>query len=456
MMMGGLAASAALSAQRPANFTPYQNQAVELLQQYIQINTSNPPGNELAAAQFFHRLFDAAHIPNTIYTFAPGRADIYARLEGDGSLPPIVLLSHMDVVKAMPSEWRAPPFSGRIVNRMIYGRGAMDMKDMGVFEAMVMLMAARERVPLKRSIIFLATGDEEVDDAGSAWLLAHHPELVRGAEYLITEGGANVIWPNGRRVYGIGVAEKAPLWLRLTAHGRGGHGSVPIADSAPNQLARALAKIVDWQPPARLIPAVAEYFKDIAPAEPQPLAGKFRHIEQSIKNPSFVKQLSGYPEFNTLIRDTVSLTEMQAGAQTNVIPTMASAVLDARLLPGSDPDDFIRELREVMGNDSITIERTEPFRAPNASPADTGLYRIIKSVVERDDPGAIVAPALNSGYTESQMYRPLGIACYGFTPVLVTPEIEATEHAPNERIPVDQVRRGVKMLYQIVTEVAAQ
>lgn len=456
MMLTGLAASAALPAQRPIDFTPYQNQAVKLLQQYIQINTSNPPGNELAAAQFFHRLFDMAHIPNSIYTFAPGRADIYARLEGDGSLPPIVLLSHMDVVKATPSEWRVPPFSGRIVNGMIYGRGAMDMKDMGVFEAMVMLMAAHERIPLKRNIIFLATGDEEVGDAGSAWLLAHHPELVRGAEYLITEGGANVIWPNGSRVYGIDVAEKAPLWLRLTARGRGGHGSVPIAGSAPNQLARALAKIVDWQPPARLIPAVAEYFKNIAPAEPQPLAGEFRHIERSMKDPSFAQRISSYPEFNTLIRDTVSLTEMRAGAQTNVIPTTASADLDARLLPGSNPDDFIRELREVMSNDAITIEMTQPFRAPNASSSDTLLYRIIKHVIERDDPGALVTPVLNSGYTESQMYRPLGITCYGFTPVLVTPEIEATEHAPNERIPAEQVRRGVEIFYQIVTEAAAQ
>lgn len=436
----------------PVDFKPYQDQAVSLLQQYIRIDTSNPPGNEMAAAQFFHRLFDAAHIPNTVYTFAPGRADFYAVLKGDGSLPPIVLLSHMDVVKAVPSEWRAPPFYGQIIDGMIYGRGAMDMKDMGVLEAMVMLIAAHEHALLKRNVVFLATGDEEVNDAGSAWLLAHHPELVRGAQYLITEGGSNIIWPHGARVYGIGVAEKAPLWLRLTARGRGGHGSVPIADSAPDQLARALSRIADWQPPARLIPPVVEYFKDIAPIEPAPLAGQFQHIERAIKKPAFLKRLSSAPEFNTLIRDTVSLTEMRAGAQTNVIPTTASADLDARLLPGSNPDHFLRELRGVIGNDSISIEKTAPFRPPNASPTDTSLYRIIKSVVERDDPGALVTPVLNSGYTESQMYRPLGITCYGFAPVLVTPEIEATEHAPNERVPVDQIRRGVKMLYQIVME----
>ncbi|MGH9353807.1 MAG: M20/M25/M40 family metallo-hydrolase, partial [Terriglobia bacterium] len=392
-----------------------------------------------------------------IYTFSPGRADIYAVLQGDGSLPPIVLLSHMDVVQAVPLEWRAPPFSGQIIDGMIYGRGAMDMKDMGVLEAMVMLIAARAHAPLKRNLIFLATGDEEVNDQGSAWLLDHHPELVRGAQYLITEGGSNVIWPmgpNGARIYGIGVAEKAPLWLRLTAHGRGGHGSVPISDSAPNQLARALCKIVDWQPPVRLIPAVAQYFESLAPVESQPLASKFRHISKSIKNPAFVRRLTRAPEFNTLIRDTVSLTEMRAGTQTNVIPGAASADLDVRLLPGSDPDNFLSQLRRVIGNGSITIEKTSPFRAPNASPTDTSLYRIIKSVVKSYDPGALVTPVLNSGYTESQMYRPLGIICYGFTPVLATPALEATEHAPNERVPVEQIRRGVKMLYQIVMEAA--
>ncbi|MGH9401394.1 MAG: M20/M25/M40 family metallo-hydrolase [Terriglobia bacterium] len=446
----------------PINFGPYQDQAVSLLQQYIRINTSNPPGNELAAAQFFHRLFDAAHIPNTVYMFAPGRADIYAVLRGAGSLPPIVLLSHMDVVQAVPSEWRAPPFSGQIIHGMIYGRGAMDMKDMGVMEAMVMLIAARERPNLKRNLIFLATGDEEVNDQGSAWLLDHHPELVRGAGYLITEGGSNVIrstGPNGAKIYGIGVAEKAPLWLRLTAHGRGGHGSIPIPDSAPNQLARALGRIIKWQPPVQLIPAVAEYFENIASTEPQPRSSEFRHISKSIKNPAFVQRLSRAPEFNYLIRDTVSLTGMRAGTQTNVIPSAASADLDVRLLPGSDPNKFIRQLRKVIGNGAITIEKTSDFRPPNASPTDTSLYRIIKSVVQSYDPGALVTPVLNSGYTESQMYRslgPHGIVCYGFTPVLVTAAIEATEHAPNERVPVDQIRRGVKMLYQIVMEAASK
>ncbi|MBI1983731.1 MAG: M20/M25/M40 family metallo-hydrolase, partial [Acidobacteria bacterium] len=218
----------------------YQDEAVELLQQYLRIDTSNPPGNELAAAEFFHRIFDKAGIPNTVYSYAPGRANIYAVVKGNGSLRPIVLLSHLDVVRAESPNWRVPPFSGEILEGEIYGRGALDMKNEGMTHAMLLLIAARERLPLKRDLIFLATADEEVGDTGSAWILEHYPELVRDAEYLITEGGANLVYPGRGTIYGIGVGEKAPFWIRMTATGPGGHGSMPIADSAAHRLARAM------------------------------------------------------------------------------------------------------------------------------------------------------------------------------------------------------------------------
>ena len=164
----------------------YQDEAVRLLQEYLRIDTSNPPGNEMRAAEFFKRLFDEAGIPNTVFPYSPGRANIFAILKGDGSERPMVLLNHMDVVHADPKSWRAPPFAGEIVNGELYGRGALDMKDEGLLQAMVLMIAWREHLPLKRDLIFLATADEEVDDTGSAWIIANHPELVRNAEYLIT------------------------------------------------------------------------------------------------------------------------------------------------------------------------------------------------------------------------------------------------------------------------------
>jgi acetylornithine deacetylase/succinyl-diaminopimelate desuccinylase-like protein len=428
----------------------YQDEAVKLMQEYLRIDTSNPPGNELAAAEFFHRLFDEAGIPNTVYESAPGRANLYAVIKGDGSLRPLVLLNHMDVVTAESRNWKVPPFSAEIVDGEIYGRGALDMKDEGLLQAMVMLIAARERLPLKRDLIFLATADEEVGGVGSAWMIENHPELLRGAEYLITEGGANLIYPGQGTIYGIGVGEKAPFWIRLTARGRGGHGSIPIANSATHRLARAMQRVVDWQTPLRLLPSVEQFFHEIARLQSEPRASQFRNIRNALRNPSFAKALTQDEDYNYLLRDTVSLTVLKGSEQTNVIPDAAYCELDVRLLPGQDPKVFLEQLRAVVADDQIQIEPLSRFRTPNASSTDTALYRIIEQVSHQDNPQALVVPSLNSGYTESQMYRPLGINCYGFAPIVITPELDGTQHAANERVPVEQIRRGVKVLYEVV------
>jgi acetylornithine deacetylase/succinyl-diaminopimelate desuccinylase-like protein len=438
------------------DWTGYQDETVKLLQEYLRIDTSNPPGNELKAAEFFHNLFDKAGIENTVYEYAPGRANIYAILKGDGTLRPLILLNHMDVVRADPKNWRAPPFAGEIVDGELYGRGAEDMKDEGLLQAMVMVIAAREHLPLKRDLIFLATADEEVADSGSAWILAHHPELVANAEYLITEGGSNLIDPDRKTFCGIGVAEKAPYWLRLVATGPGGHGSIPLADSAPDRLARAMCRVVNWQTPIHLLPSVEEFFRQISTTKKEPLASKFRRIRRSLKNPAFVKMITADENYNYMLRDTISLTVMKGSQQTNVIPDTAYCELDVRLLPGEDPGVFREEMRRVIADPKIRIELIGQFRAPNSSSTGTMLFHLMEEVVHKYDPRALVAPVLDSGYTESQMYRPLGISAYGFTPVVVSPEEEDTQHAANERVPVDPVRRGVKILYELVARAANQ
>jgi len=434
----------------------YQDEAVQLFREYLRIDTSNPPGNEQSAAEFFHRLFDEAGIPNTILPYAPGRANLYAVLKGDGSLRPLVLLNHTDVVRAEEKNWRVPPFSGEILDGEVWGRGAVDMKDEGLLHAMVMLMAARERLPLKRDLIFLATADEEVGGTGSAWLIKNRPELVRDAEYLITEGGSNLDYPSKGILYTVDVAEKIPFWIRMTARGRGGHGSIPAADAATHRLARAMQRVVDWQLPPRLLPAVEEYFQRIAPLQPQPWASKLVNLRRTLRDPAAAKTLMENENYNYLLHTTVALTVMSGGPQTNVIPEMASCELDVRLLPGDDPDEFLRKLRQAVGDDRIELEHLNPPHAPNSSPTDTPLYRIIEQVVHRYSPQAIVTPALIGGYTENNLYRPFGIICYGFSPVEMTPEHDVTQHAANERLPVEQFRRGLKVLYEVVARVAAQ
>ena len=438
------------------DWNAYQDETVKLLQEYLRIDTSNPPGNELKTAEFFQKLFDRAGIENTVFEYLPGRANIYARLKGDGTLRPIVLLNHMDVVRANPANWRVPPFSGEIVDGELYGRGAEDMKDEGLMQAMVMLIAAREHLPLKRDLIFLATADEEVNDTGSTWMLAHHRDLVENAEYLITEGGANLIYPGRGTIYGIGVAEKAPYWIRLIATGRGGHGSIPIADSAPNRLARAMVRVVNWQTPIRLLPSVEEFFQQIASEQPEPRASQFRRIRESLQDPEFVRWITENEDYNYMLRDTISLTMMKGSQQTNVIPDTASCEFDVRLLPGEDPHAFEEEIRKVVADAAVRVEPISKYRPPNSSPTDTVLYRLINTVVHEYNPQALITPALNSGYTESQMYRPLGINAYGFVPIEITPEIDETQHAANERIPVVQLRRGVKIYYELVARAANQ
>jgi acetylornithine deacetylase/succinyl-diaminopimelate desuccinylase-like protein len=434
----------------------YQDEAVQLFQEYLRIDTSNPPGNELAAAEFFHRVFDQAGIPNSIYSYAPGRANFYAILKGDGSLPPLVLLNHTDVVQADPKKWRAPPFSGEIVDGEIWGRGAVDMKDEGLIHAMVMLIAARERLPLKRDLIFLATADEEMGGTGSAWIIKNHPELVHGAEYLITEGGSNLTSPGKGALYTIDVAEKIPFWIRMTARGRGGHGSIPMSDSATHRLARAMQRVVDWQIPPRLLPAVEQYFHQIAPLQPEPWASQLLNIRKALHVPASARALMQDENYNYLLHTTIALTVMSGGPQTNVIPDTAYCELDVRLLPGDDPDEFLRKLRQVVADDRIEMQHLNPPHAPNSSPTDTALYRIIEQAVHLYNPKAIITPALIGGYTENNLYRSLGIVCYGFNPVEMAPEHDASQHAANERLPVEQFRRGVKLLYAVVARVAAQ
>ncbi len=434
----------------------YQAEAVRLLQEYLRIDTSNPPGNEARGAEFLHRLFDAAGIANTVYTYAPGRANIYAAIKGDGSQRPLILLSHLDTVRAQPGQWKVPPFSGEIVDGQLYGRGALDMKDVGLVHAMIMLMVAREHIPLHRDLIFLATADEEVNDTGSEWMIKNHPELIKNAEYVLTEGGPAFAYPNGKALYEIGVGEKATFWLRLTARGRGGHGSVPIADSAPNRLVRAMYKVVNWEPPVQLLPFVEQYFHNIAALETGPRAASFRDIRHAVQDAEFLRLLAGDRRYGPMLRNTVSLTMMSGSEQTNTIPDTASCNLDVRLLPGATPADFMAQLRAVIGDDQIQVDPIAPiFRPPNASSTDTALYRAMEEVVHSHDPNALVTPFMNNGYTESQMYRELGIAAYGFNPFVLPQEVQATKHAANERIAVDQLQRGLQLMYEVVMRVAA-
>ena len=438
----------------------YSDLAVDWMQQYLRIDTTNPPGNELQAAEFFKKILDQEGIENQLFEYTPGRADLWAVLpHTTNSWPkrPIVLLNHMDVVTSDASHWKVPPFSGEIVNGSMYGRGAQDMKNEGLAQLVVMVMLKREKIPLSRDVIFLAVSDEEADGTGTDWFIANHRDLLRSAEFLINEGGENLLQDGKIRYVGVDVGEKTPLWLHVTAHGRPGHGSRPIPDSAPNRLIKALNKINQYQPPMRVLPVVDEFFRTMAPFEPPQRQRMFADIRKAIQQKSVRDRLARDESINFLLRDTISVTMFAGSQQTNVIPPEAWANIDVRLLPGADPKDFLASIRRVVNDPNVTIEpQNAEFRIANYSTTTTALYGAIREITRAYFPGSPVVPRITSGYTENQRYRPLGISAYGYTSYTATEEEGSTEHGNDERVRVEELRRAPKILYDVVARVAGE
>jgi acetylornithine deacetylase/succinyl-diaminopimelate desuccinylase-like protein len=471
--------SALPSSKIPAGrLQEYSDLAVKWMQEYLRVDTTNPPGNEMRAVAFYKKILDREGIENRVFEYAPGRGDLWARLpagagennshvslnQGEmghplsaGPARPIILLNHMDVVTSDASHWKVPPFSGEIRNGYLWGRGAQDMKDEGLAQLVVMVMLKREKVELNRDVIFLAVADEEVDDTGSDWFIEHQRDLLGNAEFLINEGGENLLQDAAVKYVGVDVGEKTTYWMHVVAHGRPGHGSRPIADSAPNRLVRALNRILAYQTPLRVLPVVDEFLRDMAPYEPPERAAQYRNIKKAIEDKKFQAELENDESLSFLLRDTISLTMMGGSEQTNVIPPEAWANLDVRILPGGDPKVVLAAVRRVVNDPDVTVEPWKgEFRVANYSGTDNALWAAIREVSGKYFPGTPMVPHITSGYTENQRYRPLGIIAYGFNPYTATDEEGNTEHGNDERIRVEEVRRGPRILFDVVATVAGR
>ncbi len=444
----------------------YSDLAVTWMQEYLRVDTTNPPGNEMRGVAFYKKILDQEGIENRAFEYAPGRGDLWARIPRNSGASdrdqnphsrPIILLNHMDVVTSDAAHWKVPPFSGEIRDGYIWGRGAQDMKDEGLAQLVVMVMLKREKIALDRDVIFLAVADEEVDDTGSDWFIEHQRDLLGNAEFLINEGGENLL-ENGKVKYvGVDVGEKTTYWMHVVAHGRPGHGSRPIADSAPNRLVRALNRILAYQTPMRVLPVVDEFLRDMAPYEPPERAAQYRNIKKAIEDKKFQEEVEQDESLNFLLRDTISLTMMGGSEQTNVIPPEAWANLDVRILPGGDPKAVLAAIRRVVNDPDVTVEPWKgEFRVANYSGTDNALFAKIREVSGKYFPGTPVVPHITSGYTENQRYRPLGIISYGFNPYVATDEEGNTEHGNDERIRVEEVRRGPRILFDVVAGVAGR
>jgi acetylornithine deacetylase/succinyl-diaminopimelate desuccinylase-like protein len=440
----------ALCCQAPAS--PQADElsvAARWLQGYLRQDTTNPPGNEQRGAAYLERLLLEHGVRPRRFVSPTGRVNLWARLQATPGVdgPALLLLHHVDVVAAGPG-WRVPPFSGEVRDGRLYGRGALDDKSLGIAELVAFLDAARERPHLRRDVALLAVADEERGGAqGTAWLLEAHPELFRGVAGVLNEGGANR-HVNGRLLWwGIEVAQKRPLWLEVTAQGRGGHGAGFNPHSATHQLIRALdgllARPLRW----RVTPAARNYLQALAPLHGRAWQPLLTRPESRI-GPGGPTGGAMLPGMENLFLDTVQVNVLSGAAQINVVPPRASARVDVRLLPDTDGESMLAELRQALGADvEVQVLLTSP-PAP-ASPTATELHAVLARVLAGEAP---VVPYFSPGFTDSRLFRQRGIPAYGFSPFAIEPQDLLGIHGADEHIPLAELDRGVDRMKRVVRD----
>ena len=429
-----------------------EDEAAGWLQNYIQIDTINPPGNEYRAVDFLAEIFEAEGIEYQTAESAPGRGNIWARLEG-GNEPGLILLQHSDVVPADEEFWTIPVLSGAIRDGVILGRGARDMKGLGTLQLATFIALHRSGVELNRDVVFLATADEEAGGMfGVGWLIENRPEIFEDIGILLNEGGG------GSRVgqsvvFSVEVTQKVPVWLRLYAIDRPGHGSSPRTTSSVTRIVQALNTMLENPFPPRIIGPVNDYFSALSVDMDEEWAGSYANIPAAINDPNFVAKLhDARPGHNSLIRDTCSMTRMSGSNKINVIPPTAWAELDCRILPDKPADQFISELDDLIGYTGVEIQKIMAF-TPAISETNSRLYRAIDSVTQELHPGSRVLPSVSTGFTDSHFTRDLGIISYGFNPIITNRGEHTGVHGNDEQVGEEAFRRGVGDFYAVVRNV---
>ncbi len=424
-------------------------QAVELLSAYIRIDTQNPPGVTTEAVAFLAAELRRAGIPSETIAATPEKPILIARLRGKrGGGKPIVLLNHMDVVPADPARWSFPPLSGAVRDEVVYGRGALDMKGLGIAMLVAMRLLAERGEQPQRDLVFLAVPDEEVGAVqGTAWLAQHRPDLFE-AEAVWDEGGSGVTDLLPVPALLISVAEKQLLWLKLIAEGPSGHGSRPFAGAAPRRLTEALTRVLDSPPAPRLTPIARRVFRRVGRQVPGLEGFALRRLNNPVVWLFADGLLEQEPWTAAMTRDTVSLTMLDAGYKPNVIPERAEAVLDCRLLPDTNPQRFVEQLRKTLDDPGIRIEVLQNVPASPPSPTDTALYAAIRRATAATYPGVVITESMATGATDSRYFRQRGVPAYGFFPALLPEAVLRTAHGIDERLPVAALGNSVRVIYQ--------
>lgn len=423
----------------------------ELLQQLLRFDTTNPPGNERDCILFVHELLSRAGIESGLYARQESRPNLVARLEGDGRAPALLVQGHVDVVTTENQSWARPPFGGDLVDGWVWGRGALDMKGGVAMMLSALLRAKHEGLSLPGDVVLAVVSDEEAGgDMGARFLVEEHPELFEGVRYAIGELGGFRRVVAGKRLYFIQVDEKQLCWMRAKLRGRGGHGSVPVRGGAMASLGRFLVELDQRRLPVHVTPVVRRMVHGMASAVGG-VRGAFLRLLLQPALTDRILDLAGeqgrvlYPLFH----NTVSPTILDGGNKVNVIPGEVSVELDGRLLPRYRPEDLVREIRGVAGED-VEIEVLRHDSGP--SEPDMGLFDTLADLLRETDPTAVAVPLLLSGVTDGRHFARLGIQSYGFLPMPLPDDFDFASviHAADERIPVETVEFGSEILYRLL------
>jgi acetylornithine deacetylase/succinyl-diaminopimelate desuccinylase-like protein len=449
----------------PAGFDRAATEAetLEHTRNLIAIDTQNPPGNELAAALYLDSIFRGLPgVETHVLETAPERANFVARLTApNATLQPVIVMGHMDVVGADPERWTTDPFEPTVRGDYLYGRGAIDDKGMLAAAATVFRMLAERREDLDRDVIYLGTADEETGGQyGIDHLLEHHPELIMDAEFAINEGGRIRLGDRGVRTVNIQTVEKVPYNVVARASGPSGHGSVPIPDNALAALARAVARVHDWPAPVRLNETTRIYFERLAEVEEdRAMRDAMRGIasaEAEADIDRHARVLSRDPLHNAVLRTGASLTMLEGGFRTNVIPSEGEANFNVRILPEEDIAEVVAAMQRAGGEESVTFELVgEPYEAvPEASPVGTALFEAMERAANEMAPDAVVLPFMSTGATDAQATRAAGIPTYGILPMPLIMEDELRMHGDDERVPIAALGWATEYLYRVLAGVA--
>ncbi len=453
-----VAASTMLSQTRNVD---WEKEKAEILQHYralVQIDTQY--SNETKAVEYIKKVLDAEGIPSKTFALDPTRANLVARLKGNGSKRPLLILAHTDVVAVQKEKWPVDPFGAVMKDGYIWGRGSIDDKDKLTAMLISFILLKRSGLQLDRDVIFLAESGEEADPTGVGinFMVSQHFDEIN-AEFAITEGGGARLENGKVTQVNIGTSEKVPKRARLVASGTSGHGSVPRLDNAVMHLGAAVGKVGAWQTPMHLNETTRVYFERLAGISPPDKAARYRALLDPQKAQTVQRYFAeNEPGIYSMLRTSVVPTMLKAGVGPNVIPSEAEATLDIRAMPGEDISEFFDEMKRIIDDPAVKIVPI-PATRPEAPPSrlDTDMYRALEAVTKRMYPEATVLPTMSTGASDMAQLRAKGIQSYGIGPAVTESDrLQYGAHSDVERLQESSLYKLVEFAWNAITEVAVK